>query len=72
VQQPDEPRRLIVSIHDVSPASFDECRRAAAALRERGVARFALFVVPDFHGRHPLHYATDLVSWLQGEQSLGA
>jgi len=72
VQQPDEPRRLIVSIHDVSPASFDECRRAAAALRERGVARFALFVVPDFHGRHPLHDATDLVSWLQGEQSLGA
>ena len=70
--RPDEPRRLIVSIHDASPASFDECRRAAAALRERGVSRFALFVVPDFHGRHPLNDAPDFVSWLRSEQGLGA
>ena len=63
---------LIVSIHDASPASFEECRLAAAALRERGVVRFALFVIPDFHGRHPLDHASDFVRWLKTEETLGA
>ena len=65
-------RELIVSMHDASPASFEECRLVAAALRGRGIARYALFVIPDFHGRHPLDHAPDFVRWLKTEEALGA
>lgn len=64
--------KFIVSLHDASPASFEECRPLGTALRELGVARYALFVIPDFHGRHPLNDAPGFVRWLKTEETLGA
>lgn len=47
-----EPRRLLVSIHDVTPAHAQRLDRLAPLIeRHAGAGRFALLVVPDFHGR---------------------
>lgn len=49
---PDAPPRAVaVAVHDVSPATWDECRALLAMLDDVGVPRVSLLVVPDFHGR---------------------
>ena len=47
-------RRLLVSVHDVTPAHEPRIERAFALLAEFEVERFALLVVPDWHGCWPL------------------
>jgi predicted deacetylase len=47
-------RHLLVSIHDVTPAHERRIQRALALLAEFEVERFALLVVPDWHGSWPL------------------
>lgn len=52
------PRRLLASIHDVGPGSQAAVERLAALLEKRlGGPRFAMLVVPDHWGRHPLSAA---------------
>jgi predicted deacetylase len=51
----ERTKRLILSIHDVSPAHEDRIDRLIALLERRaGPARYAMLVVPDFHGGWPL------------------
>ncbi|MBQ5950323.1 polysaccharide deacetylase family protein [Massilia sp. ST3] len=45
---PTEPA-LCVSIHDVAPATWDECRRLAAAIREVADIPLTWLVVPAYH-----------------------
>lgn len=45
-------RSLVVSIHDVSPATMETTGRMLVDLREAGVARVSLLVIPDHHRRH--------------------
>jgi len=47
-------RRLLVAIHDVSPAHAARVGAACDLLARYGVDRYALFVVPDWHGGWPL------------------
>lgn len=52
---PPRPRRLVVSIHDVSPAFDAPIERLAVQLETLlGGPRFAMLVVPDHWGRAPL------------------
>jgi len=46
----DTPRRLCISLHDVAPATLDDCRRSLAFLDELRLGPVALLVVPDYHG----------------------
>lgn len=41
---------LCVSIHDVAPATWDECARLAQALRSVGDIALSWLVVPHYHG----------------------
>jgi predicted deacetylase len=59
-----------VSIHDVSPAWRDEVDLALEAAHAHGV-RPALLVVPDFHGRAPLHADPEFCERLRELQSTG-
>jgi predicted deacetylase len=59
-----------VAIHDVSPAWSAEIEAALALCHAAG-ARPALLVVPDFHGRAPLHDAPDFCARLQELQADG-
>lgn len=48
---PNEPRLLCVSIHDVAPATWDDCERLARALRQVADIDLTWLVVPRYHGR---------------------
>lgn len=49
------PRRLLASIHDVTPVHADRLERLIPLVEEIvGRGRYALLVVPDFHRRGPL------------------
>ena len=46
-----ETRRLLcISLHDVAPATLDDCANTLAFLDDLGLGPVALLVVPDYHG----------------------
>jgi len=47
----DEPPMLCVSIHDVAPATWEECARLARAMRAAADIRLTWLVVPRYHDR---------------------
>ena len=46
----DSPRLLCISLHDVAPATLDECANTLAFLDDLRLGPVALLVVPDYHG----------------------
>lgn len=64
-------KRLVVSIHDVHPASFDAARKQVEFCESLGVRRFSILVVPDFHMNAPFETSPDLVEWLRSREELG-
>ena len=46
----EAPRRLCVSLHDVAPATLDNCTDTLEFLDRLGLGPVALLVVPDYHG----------------------
>jgi uncharacterized protein len=66
--------RVIVSIHDVSPAWETQIEAAMTALAKWKLAPPALLVVPDFHGRHCLtafpRFVDRLRAWQKGGSEL--
>ena len=65
-------RRLLVAVHDVTPAHADRVARVLALLDDLGVHRPALFVVPDWHGEWPLGAHPEFVAELRRRQGNGA
>lgn len=63
--------RLLVSIHDVSPA-WDAEVRALWLLCEAHGIRPALLVVPEWHGAWPLESHPSFVAWLRACAESGA
>lgn len=61
---------LLVAIHDVTPAFADEVRMLWRLCADRGAAP-ALFVVPQWHGGHPIEADHELVSWLRARRDDG-
>jgi predicted deacetylase len=61
---PSAARALVVSLHDVSPQTRMACVRVIEELRELGVPRTSLLVIPDHH--HHGHFRSDpvLCVWL--------
>lgn len=63
--------KLLVSIHDVTPALEEPVRRLWRLCAERGVQP-ALFVVPNWHGAWPLAEHERFVDWLRDRKADGA
>lgn len=65
---------LLVSLHDVSPLTLDDCRAACALLAQAGVPASALTVlaVPHHEGRVPLDEHAESVRFLRGLGDAGA
>nr|MCU0622600.1 DUF2334 domain-containing protein [Gemmatimonadaceae bacterium] len=63
--------RLLVSIHDVTPALRAECETLWAMCRAQGVTP-ALLVVPNWHGRSPLADDPPFIDWLHARVADGA
>lgn len=62
---------LLVSIHDVSPATALPVRRLWGLCLARGVVP-ALLVVPNWHGEWPLESYPEMVRWIRDRQEEGA
>ncbi len=62
---------LIVSLHDVTPSTFDRVRRQVDELASFGVTRTSLLAVPCYHGNEKLGDDPALVKWLCARQSEG-
>src|SRR5262245_18233427 len=64
-------RRLILSIHDVHPASFQAVREQVAWCEALGIQRFSILVVPQFHLLEPFERCEGLVQWLRTREAFG-
>jgi predicted deacetylase len=49
---PGTPKRLIISLHDVTPFHLERIRRAEALYRDLGLRKVAYLFVPEYHGGH--------------------
>jgi predicted deacetylase len=64
-------RKLIVSFHDLHPGSRAQCERFLAMMRELGVTRTTLLVVPRWHGARPCDEDRAFAAWLQARAAEG-
>jgi len=60
-----EPRRLVVSFHDLTPETQPECEAFLAEARAAGVRRCALLVIPCQRGGHAFTESRRFVHWLR-------
>ncbi|MBE0592398.1 MAG: DUF2334 domain-containing protein, partial [Gemmatimonadales bacterium] len=65
-------RALLVSIHDVTPAHAEHVAEILALLEEFRLTRYALLVVPDWHGEWPLGAHPHFTAMLRERQHAGA
>ena len=66
------PHRLLVAVHDVTPAHGERLERIFALLDRLGMTQYALFVVPNWHGEWPLGEHPAFVEELRRRLASGA
>jgi uncharacterized protein len=66
-----EQGALIVSIHDVAPASRQIAERIASELSRRGITAFSLLVVPNYHQTGSITADRELGIWLRALEGRG-
>ncbi len=65
-------KKLLFSVHDVSPRHFDRLRRIDKFLDDVGLAnRYAMLVVPDFWKKWPIEGFPEFQSWLRTKADAG-
>lgn len=66
-------KRLLLSIHDVTPAHGGHIARLEAEIAAitGGSATYAMLVVPDFHGRAPIVGNATFRAWLRARSAAG-
>ena len=65
-------KKLLFSIHDVSPRHFDRLLRIDRFLTEMGIgSRYAMLVVPDFWHQWPIEAFPEFRSWLRSKAESG-
>jgi len=64
-------KKLVVSIHDVHPSSFQAAQNQVSFCETLGIQRFSILVVPDVHMRNPFESCSGLVRWLRARQEDG-
>lgn len=62
---------LIVSVHDVAPATRDTCEQIVRELTRLGVTACSLLVVPNYHGRGESCDDRQFVGWLRDLEAEG-
>ncbi len=64
-------RALVVSLHDVSPHTFEACREIVGRLEVAGVSPLTLLVIPDHHRKG--HFLDDpaFCHWLKEREAKG-
>ena len=67
----DTRRSLVVSLHDVSPHTWEPCRRIVDELGKMGVGAISLLVIPDHHRRGHFREDEEFCAWLRRQVALG-
>jgi len=62
---------VVVSLHDVSPLTWDACRRTLAELAKIHASPVSLLVIPDHHGRGDIRTNPEFCAWLRGQVACG-
>ena len=62
---------LIVSIHDVAPATQSTTEKIISELAEKGIRHCSLLVVPDYHHQGTSMQDRQFVSWLRNLEAAG-
>jgi predicted deacetylase len=60
--------KLVVSLHDVTPAHADRLERAERFLASSGISPVTYLLVPDFHGRAAADVSGDFVGWCRASR----
>ncbi len=58
-------KKILVSLHDVTPVMFDRSRRLTEMIMKRTGTDFTMLVVPDFHSKGRIDKYPDFCSWLR-------
>ncbi|HVO87496.1 MAG TPA: polysaccharide deacetylase family protein [Casimicrobiaceae bacterium] len=64
MQRPDHGAQVAVVVHDVAPATWEECSALLRMIDDVGARPCTLLVVPDWHRRSPLAAAPRFVAAL--------
>lgn len=56
-------RRLLISLHDVTPFHLARIRKAEALFRDLGLAKVAYLYVPEYHGGYPSAGDAGFAAW---------
>jgi predicted deacetylase len=62
---------VVVSLHDVSPLTWEACRRILAELARLNAAPASLLVIPDHHDRGDTRKHPAFCEWLKEQVALG-
>ena len=60
-----------ISVHDASPAHWEELKELHRLLTDLGADGYSMLVIPDYHGGHPLDGAPEFCRWLRGKREDG-
>ncbi len=58
-------KKILVSLHDVTPAMFDRSRQLTDMIMKRTGSDFTMLVVPDFHTESRIDRYPEFCSWLR-------
>ena len=64
-------KALVVSLHDVSPHTWEPCRQILAELSRIGVLHASLLVIPDHHRRAHFLQHPPFCEWLKAQVAAG-
>ncbi|MDQ6808674.1 MAG: polysaccharide deacetylase family protein [Verrucomicrobiota bacterium] len=67
----EERRPAVISVHDVAPATWENCRRIVTELKRAGVRVSSLLVVPDYHHGGVSTANREFVRWLRDAEADG-
>lgn len=63
-----QSRRLLISLHDVTPFHLERIRRAEAIFRDLGLAKVAYLFVPEYHGGYPSASDPAFAAWCRQDR----
>lgn len=60
--------KLLISLHDVSPAHWNQLRVAEALFERLGIGRLTYLLVPDYHHAWDIRRAADFAAWCRARR----
>ena len=66
------PKKIVVSVHDITPRFHDECAEIFRTLDKLNVSQRSLLITPNFAGKFPIDKDEKFISMMKNEKETGA